>query len=395
MSGVNIALANGQLGQTVQTEDGVVGLVVTGETSEDLVDALGTPYRITKFADLATKGITATDNEFAVNQVKDFYAAAGTGAVLYLMLVPNTMTVADMADETVPTGAKLLLDYAEGKIKVLGVICNDASAETAVTAGISAEIPNALVNMQVLANSYADQQKPFRGIIAGTSYQGTPASLVDLSTATNNRCMVVIGTTGEQQDIASGLGCFIGLTLGVIGSLPVQRKISRVANGSLPMAAAYLAGETVENVPADSDAIAEKGYVTVKKFAHRSGYYFTGDAMACLPTDDYGILARGRIMDKAQVIIYDTMLDEVDDEVPVDPETGKLDAAYCKYLETQINKQIELTMAQNNEVVSVSTFVDPEQNVLSTNEILVNVGIVPYGYSSVINITLGFTNPAI
>src|SRR3954462_2823491 len=120
MGSVNITLANGQLGATLQTNDGIAGKVLTGVT-EGIYTA-GTPILITSMADVATAGITATGNAFAIKQLKEFYDQAGTGAQLFLMLVPATMTVAQMADNTNPNGAKKLLDYAAGKIKVLGLL---------------------------------------------------------------------------------------------------------------------------------------------------------------------------------------------------------------------------------------------------------------------------------
>lgn len=60
MGTVNITLANGQLGTTLQTSDGICGLVVTGQTEGAYT--VGTPILITSMATLAAAGITATNN---------------------------------------------------------------------------------------------------------------------------------------------------------------------------------------------------------------------------------------------------------------------------------------------------------------------------------------------
>src|SRR4051812_14314161 len=99
MGSVNISLANGQLGGTLQTNDGITGFVLTG-ISEGGGYTAGTPILVASMADVASAGITAANNPFAIKQLKEFYNQAGIGAQLYLMLVPPTMTVAEMADIT-------------------------------------------------------------------------------------------------------------------------------------------------------------------------------------------------------------------------------------------------------------------------------------------------------
>jgi hypothetical protein len=84
----------------------------------------------------------------------------------------------------------------------------------------------------------------------------------------------------------------------------------------------------------------------------------------------------------------------VDDEVPVTTD-GTLEPGFCKWLSQQIENLINNTMTANREISSVKCFIDPEQNILSTNQLNVVIGIVPVGYATQIEISLGFNNPAI
>ena len=86
-------------------------------------------------------------------------------------------------------------------------------------------------------------------------------------------------------------------------------------------------------------------------------------------------------------------MQEVDDEVPVN-EDGTLDAGFCKWLGQQIINQVTLNMVANKEVSSVECFIDPTQNIISTNQLNVVLKITPVGYASDIEISLGFENPA-
>src|SRR6202012_4837533 len=112
----------------------------------------------------------------------------------------------------------------------------------------------------------------------------------------------------------------------VISSIPVQRKVSRVRSGALTNAAAYAAGIPIETLGSGAmNVIARLGYITFTTYPNVSGYFFSGDPMCTATTDDYAMLARGRVIDKAHILAYTTFVQEVDDEVPVNAD-GTLDA---------------------------------------------------------------------
>ena len=391
MGSVNISLANGQLGGTIQTNDGITGIVLTGndETGGYTTE---TPILVTSMADVAAAGITAINNPFAIKQLQEFYNQAGKGAQLYVMLLKPTVTVAQMADITNPTGAKALLDFAAGKIKVLGLLSDDVATAAAggtvtVTAGVNADVYTAASHMAVMANAYFEAELPFRAVIGGTSYSGVASALTDeTSGTTNNRTAILIGDTDISYSSASAC---VGLLLGVISSIPVQRKISRVRTGALTNTKAYVGGATVEVAAGDLAVIAGKGYITFTIYPNVSGYFFSGDPMCTATTDDYCMLARGRVIDKAHILAYTTFVQEVDDEVPVNSD-GTLDAGFCKWLEQQIVNQVNNTMTANNEISAVGCFIDPSQNILSTNRLNVVLKVTPVGYATDIEISLGF-----
>jgi len=391
MGNVNITLANGQLGATLQTSDGVAGIVLTGET-ESGGYTLGTPILLTSLSDLGTQGISQTGNGFAYRQVKEYYDEAGTGAQLYLMLVPATMKVNQIADKTNTSGAVKLLDFANGKIKLLGITTDDASVYTSTppvtTQGINADVYTAATNMASMASDYFEGERPFRSVIGGTSYNGNATLLTDMTAGTtNNRTAIFIG------DTQSGPNACIGLVLGRLAAIPVQRKISRVKTGPLSNAVAYLSTNQVEWVSSDLPYMVQRGFITWWTFPNVSGYYFSGDDTCSALTDDYHFLARGRIIDKAHVLAYQTFVQEVDDEVPVNAD-GTLDAGFCTWLSKQIENQINNNMTANREISSMQCLIDPSQNILSTNQLNVLLKIVPVGYATNIDISLGFDNPA-
>jgi hypothetical protein len=387
MGGVNIELANGQLGATLQTNDGICGMVLNGTPDGDYV--LGTPILVTSLVDAESQGITEDTNPFAHRQISGFYDKAGDGAQLYLLLVVSTLTVNKLGQLTEPQGAKKLLDYAQGAIKVLGIMADDdafvdGDGVVTVTNGLNGNVYTAATNLQATLESYATAQMPMRSIIGASSYSGTPAALTDITTNTDNRVGILVG------DTQAGNAAALGLLLGTMAALPVQRKISRVANGALPNTAAFLASAAIETKPGDAAVIAGKGFITWQKFPNRSGYYWSDDPTASPTTDDYHFAARGRVIDKAQRIAYDTFLNSVADEIPTDQGTGNIDAGYALALQQKIVTALTNAMVAKGEATGAACKIPLNQQPLATSELEVNVGVTPYGYADQINVKLGF-----
>lgn len=390
---VTVTETAGNLGGTITIADGICGMVLTGVT-ESGGYTLGTPILITALADLATNGITETNNAFAYRQVKEFYDVAPVGSQLYLMLVAYTLMIDDIADNTNANGAKKLLNFAEGKIKTLGLMTDDKyivaqSGTVTITNAMNADVYVAATNVKVMEAAFRTAQKPFRAIIGGTSYSGSASSLTDQSTGTtNNKAAILIGDT-RVHDSTNGAAA-LGLLLGKIAANPVQVKVSRVKDGALPISAVYLKATAYESASGDPATIAGKNYITFTKYPNTAGYFFSGDPMCCASTDDYWFLARGRVIDKAHVIAYTTFVNEIDDDIPT-VTGGKPNKGFVKWLEQQIIGQISTSMLAKGEISGVDCFIDPEQNVVSTSTLNVVLKIRPKGYLTYINVALGFT----
>ncbi len=388
---VTVTEANGQLGGTVTINDRVVGMVLTGATEGSYT--AGTPLLVTSLTDVVTAGITATGNAFAYRHCKEFYDQAPLGAQLYLMLVPSTITIADMADNTNVNGARKLLVFAAGKIKVLGLLADDKAINTAggtitVTNGLNADVYTAANSVKIMEAAFRAEQKPFRAIIGGSSYSGVASALLDESTGTtNNKAAILIGDT-ISYDATYSSAC-VGLLMGKVASNGVQVKVSRVKDGPLTNTTAYLKTTTLANTSNDAATIAGKNFITWVTYPNVSGFFFSGDPMLCASTDDYWFLARGRVIDKAHVIAYTTFVNEVDDDIPT-VEGGKPNIGWCKWMEQQIIGQISNTMLVNNEISGVDCYIDTDQNVVSTSTLNVVLKIRPKGYLTYINVSLGF-----
>ncbi len=384
LPGVEINVSNGNLGRTPGTEDGITGMILSGTAISGL--ALNAPKAVFTLKEAENLGLAASRD--AHSTVKEFYRAAGDGAELWLMLVADTVTLAEMTDSSEPY-APALISAAKGRIRILAIDrVPGASYTPDQTAGIDKDVYDAAVSADELAKAETAKVNPLRVIIGGRAFSGDVSQLHDLKTWDRNRVQILMGSASKSGRPA------IGLLTGTYARLPVQRNPGRVKNGSLPVTAAYLTDGSLQSAGdlTKVEAVHKKGYVAIRQFTGKAGFYFTDDPTATSDADDCSSFARGRVIDKAYLLAYKTYIEEVNDEIEVDGD-GKIDAARLKELEAKIENTVNQQMTANGEISSVEAAIDTEQNVLATDKIEIGLNITPVGYMKQIIVNLGFENP--
>lgn len=390
---VKIDFSNGALGQVSASADGVIGVLATG-VPVAIKFVLNTPYKLTQRADITdTLGITLGNNPGLYKLLTELFNQSGDGVEIWLTGFADTVTMTTMATLATLNGVQALLLAANGKIRTLIVHRTPAVGYVPVTTtGIDADVATAMVQAQITALYSAETLKaPVFVLIAGLYYQGAPATLTDLTTATNNRVGIVIG------DTVSGNGCAIGIAAGKLAIVPVQRNIGRVKDGAVKgVVSAYLGTMLAER--SDVAAIHDKGYITFRTHTGRSGYYFNDDPLAAPVTDDYNHVTARRTVDKAYRIAYDTLINELLDEVPV-TDQGKISVAFAKSIENKVSSAIINSMTAAGELgndpanqkdTGVSCYVNHDQNIIATGQVNVTLKVKPYGYARYITVQLGF-----
>lgn len=383
---VNISIANGQLGRVATTDDAVAGLLCSGTATAQLL--LSTPVQLFSFDQLVALGVTAENNPLAHKEVKAFYDQAGNGAELWLMIVADTVLFADLCDKDKAYAPKLI-NAAAGKIRILGINRIPAEGYTpTITDGIDADVMAGLAKLQAYAEDSANNYKPFRALIPGIGFtKQTVSALTDLTLGSSNRCAIVLGC----DTITSAA---IGLTLGRIASIPVQRKISRVKDGDVGLLHAFFPDATPTAELEDNwNSIHDKGFIFFRRIYGKSGFFFTDDPTATTQTDDYGSISRGRVIDKALSIAYATFVEELNDEIPVDEQSGKVAPALIASWKADIESALSINMAAKQEIVKATCYIDPSQNVLASDTITATISLLPVGYAKFIEINLGLSNP--
>ena len=401
---VKIDFANGAIGASEPMDDGVTGLVCTAvavtQTVNDKTEnvfALNTPYLITKLDELVSKGITSGEedaNATLYKAVKEFYDEAPDGSKLWIMGVADTVTLADIVDKT-KDNAKKLLVAANGTIRTLAVKIKDKSAYTpTVTTGIDGTVRTAITNAQALAEWATETLfAPVMVLLEGRHYTGNAETLVSnpVNTGNNNRVGVVIGDT-----VADSKGAAVGLLAGRIASIPVQRSVARVRTGSIVATTMYIGGVAAEL--GNPETINDCGFICPRTFVGKGGYFWSDDKLAAEASDDYSLIPRRRVADKAYRITYSTLINEVAEEISV-TDDGKISAPVVKAIQTAVESAIVNNMTSRGNLgndpsdpndMGVECYINPDQNIVATSRLDVQVRIKPHGYSKYINVSLGF-----
>lgn len=389
---VKILFENGNLGLVTPSPDGLMGICCTG-TSVGSTFELSKAYKISAYSDLQDLGITAVNNPTIDKIIKEFYDEAQTGTEVWLMAFPDTVKMSEMADKN-ENYAKKLIEATGGKLRGIFISRTPSVGYTpTITNGLDADVATAIAKAQLLAQ-WATEVKfaPLFVVIEGYGYSGVSADLTDLTAGTsNNRVSVMIG-----DSVSNSKNAAIGVLAGRIASIPVQRNIARVKSGAVALVAAYIKDKVVD--VADVTGLHDKGYITFRTFVGRAGYFFNDDFMATKATDDYSHLTARRTIDKAYRISYNTLLEELLDEVPVNAD-GTLQVSLVKSWQAKVESAIASAMTANGELSAdvtnpsdkgVICYIDHNQNIIADSKVNVRVSVRPFGYPRYIDVYLGF-----
>jgi hypothetical protein len=378
---LTITRSNGNLGQSLQTSDGIAGLIMSGESVTDKIQ-VDTPRLYTSLEAAEEDGITSAGvNAFAWKQIKQFYDEAGDGSELYVLI---TTVAVDFAANKANPQTTSLLDYANGKIRLLAYSFEVPGAP-GVTDGLMNNIHVAVPLAQEIAEEYAEKYQPVSVVLFdGTAYSGIPGDLKDYTAEAYNRCAIIL--SGEEDQ---GNGD-VGSALGRLSRVGVQRKMSATADGPLEgIDAAYLKDTTVENRMNYLDTFHDRGYIIHRKWEGLPGYYFSSSRTLTADTDDFATITNNRVMDKAILIGQAELVTRMESDFLVD-KNGNMSLSEVKSWQGAIQKAIEDAMVPD-EMSSVTVKVNGSQVVTPGSEIKVTVSGQPRGYAGTISGEFGFT----
>lgn len=386
---VKISYLNGQLGAVAESPDGLVALIV-GSVAVAGKYELGKGYHVRSVDGLDELGLTDENNAALVKAVKEFYSEAENGTEVVVFGVDVKKTMAEVLDYTNKEGARKVIESEGGRLRGL-VLVNVAGGDGQGDVGLTDDVTAALAKAQELGDwSTETLEAPIFVMLEGRGYDSSK-DVEDLSKGRWNRVGVLIGDT-----VAGSKGAAMGVLAGRIASTPVQRNIGRVKTGALAPTTMFVGGKKAEEAKSETAGLYDKGYITPISYTGRSGYFFNDDRLAVAETDDYAHLALRRVIDKAYRVAYNTMLDELLDEIEVN-EDGTMQPAVVKSWEQTVVNALNSQMTVDGELCATDAapegavcYIDEKQNVVSTGKVKATIKVNPYGYGRMIDVELGF-----
>lgn len=404
---VIIIKTNGNLGRRNPNTDAVFGMVMSAPAVGSTM-LNGVVYPLASINDAIALGITAaydtTNHILAYHHINRFFIR-NKNATLHIITAPQTATLAAMTD-IAGVYAPVLLRSMKGAVKYVGVARNPVTTYAATLAGgLDGDVLTAVDNAQAVYDSEFAQFRYAGFLIEGRSFNGTASAATDLRTLENPNVSVVIAA---DPAISAGHAIYhgyaaLGDTLGLISLAAVSQDAGELTpafnlqNKGLGL---FLTAGLSSNLDinsyadADLDMLNDKGYIFPDVTAGVDGYYLS-DSHTCsaIADNDYAYIENNRTIEKMIFLARTAILPLVKSRLRVDPSTGLLLPQVCKSIETTGKRSLGGMVTDGDLSGGVDAYVDPNQNVLATSQLLIQISGIPVSIGRKITISIGFSNP--
>lgn len=390
---INFNLQDGALGQQLPEKNHVSALIVYCDTSNS-----SNKYGVyNSINDAIADGFTpANPNVWEVvayHHIKNFFRK-NKNATLYVRVFPTAAGSFSVIE--------WLQTQAEGQIRQFGI-----HAQAPVT-----DIPTDMELIQARLNALQANYTPAVAVV-GWATTPAPDDLHDLTNGIDAHSVAAMigGLYGDSSATEVGASYLkntllpssavtdceipaIGTALGTLSAAQLHENIGWVDKYNL-------LGGTNDNIPSisnsgpiaghslgDMDTWADKGYMFIRTFSGYAGAYISNDVTATLATSDYNSLRNNRVINECIRRMYVYYVPLINAPITLNTN-GTLTESSRKLYESKGASALESRFTNGN-ISAYECYVNPSQNVLSTNKVTVNARIIPIGCSSFIDINLGF-----
>lgn len=384
---IKFTRAQGQLNRTRPTADHVLALVLSGAAVAGKIE-LNDPKMLTSINDLTTLGITAANNPLAFEEVTNFYAKANAGVRLWLTLYSDATMMADVCDKDTGAVRKLLLAAGGAITAVYLNKITPAGYVPVMVDGLDADVWNAAEKLQATCQLFADGNMPIYGVLPALGFDiDNLAALRDLNTMTDDSVAIVAGA-----DNAAGKPA-IGTLAGWVAAHEVHQNIGWVGMGAVLENAWLGAGVKADDPEIQSklDTLHDLRYIFFRKIPGKSGYFFNDDPTATSISSDYSSISWNAVINKAQRLAYDSLVDHLNEEVDVDATTGRISPVLAADWEGDVERAILNEMRRKNQISGVRCSIDIERSDPAADQIAASVQIVRKGQAKNFNVEIGYT----
>lgn len=389
MNDIKIIKQNGGLGRRNPSGDMICGLLANGVAMVGGVQ-LDVLYRLKSVQDakslLINDSYDTSNNILVYEHINEHFRVNPDGD-MYIMLVEQSVSYADMLDKT-KTHAKKMLIEAEGNIKRLGVAYNPSDDVTDFTATLAA-----IAKAQELADEEFTKHRPVQIHLEGKGFDSDNPT--DLRTLNAKNVSVVVG---QAYSIAQNNQTYaaIGTELGIRSKAPVNVSIAWVREyncygGSLSTSS--IGGKKLSEISEGTlETLNDYGTIFFIQHFGRAGLYFNDGHTCTSLNSDFAYQESNETIDKAAREIRKKLLPHLNAPVTIDADAGTIAPEVIKSIENDGRRALEL-MLKNEEVSDIDIYIDPTQNILSTSELVVVFDLVPTGTNRKIRGIVGYKNP--
>lgn len=210
--------------------------------------------------------------------------------------------------------------------------------------------------------------------------------------------ILVAGDDGaEGALIADSLGLpylpSVGAVLGAISLAQVHESMAWVAKFNFAKTELetyrFPTGGDISDAGA-LDFLDDLGFLFFRKFVGVAGTYLNDTHAAVAITSDYAFIENNRTVQKAIRLIQAALLPQLNSPLYVDAD-GKISPSTVGYFKSLAEAPINTNMLNQGELSGFAIDIDPEQNVLATSLLVVQVRLQPVGVAREILVTIGLT----
>jgi hypothetical protein len=422
--GPQISKKRGGLGRSSNVDPNKVNGIVCGGVTTAAYTTLGTIVKITQLSDAEDLGFNASYD--ANNSVILWHAlkrlfAKDPDAIVYLMVVAQTVTLTQMCDKANPHVYKMVTDeFTNREVKRVGVIRNPASGYTPTyTTGIDADVITTIVKAQELIDDLFSKSIFLNKIyIEGRM---DPAGVI--STLYNLRAQAAdgVGVVIAQDPALSTLNAAyartadIGSVLGMrsvrqvhesLGSADIIKKPeSKKGQETYPLTdkaeGFYLTAQLSsgkkynELSPTDKQNLRDKGYIYAGKYEGMDGFFFNDGHNCIAVTDDYAYEEDNEVFNKAALLVRQSLLPIMKGTIETDPNTGFLPASQISSYEARAIKKVQSMTIAGEISGTPRVIIAADQDVVGTGTVELELAYVRKGILRVLKAKVGAINPAV
>lgn len=392
--GIALAINNGTKthGYTASNSSGTV--TITARPGLGIFLNSGSPLSATLSSGATLAGtLTAFSGGVASKQavwhyhISEFFRGNPSGVLwIGFFPVPSTYTFAEIT---------LLQTASGGSIRQVGIYKDSAAYAS-----------GDLTTIDGVIKTYNDaKHKPLSALYAADLSAMTDiTTIADLSSLTANKVSSIIGQDGIAKGgllyLTTGKSItHLGIALGLLSASAVSEDFGEpakfnISDGVENDVPAFANGKLLSDPSlSDSalDAIDSKRHIFGQKYVGLAGSYFNDNHCAISLSSDYAYINDNRVIDKAIRGVYTALVPYLKSKLLKNAD-GTLATTTIAFFESQALQPL-YQMARDQDlgtVVPSDVYIDPTQNVTSSNLLVINIKLNENGIARNIEIPISF-----